>query len=304
MKTIPVVLQTHKELPTTTLCRLMKIRCKDGTFFGFANLDIDVTYDDDAGSGSPSDGPIVYRSINGFTPSRLSMAAGTTVDNSDLRGIVAEVEALGITAEQVRAGLLDYADAWVYQVNYRDLTTGRHEIMARGKCGRVSMRDDEFISEFRSLTQLFKQPIGKVTSLTCRAQFGDAECQKPLDWITATITSVSGEPDRIFTASSLAQAATYFAPGVVRVTSGDNVGQEFEVEAFALGGIITLSLPAYFAFAVNDTIDIRQDCSKEFDDASHGCLYHWAADRVLYFRGEPLIPVGQEGSLSTPGAEI
>lgn len=305
MKTIPVQLLTHKAQQTTTLCRLLKIRCKDGTIFGFANLDVDVTYDDDAGEGSPSDGPIVYRSANGFTPARLHAAAGTSVDNSDLRGVTVALEELGITEEQVRSGKLDYADAWVYEVNYNDLTTGRHEIMARGKCGAVNMQDTEFVAEFRSLMQLFKQSLGKVTSITCRAQFGDAECGKERVWITAAITSVDGdEPDRVFTASGLAHGTGYFVPGVVRITSGRNEGKQIEVEAFTSGGVIELSLPAYFAFEVGDAFDISEDCSKVWDDEAHGCPHHWGSERTLHFRGEPLIPLGQEGALSTPGAEL
>jgi uncharacterized phage protein (TIGR02218 family) len=315
LKTIPIALQTHKNLPVTTLCRLLKIACRNGTTFGFANLDQDVIYDDDAGAGSPSDGRVRYLSANGFVPSRLSAAAGTSVDNSDLAGVISEIDELGITEEQIRSGLLDYADAYVYEVNYEDvaelendgtriLTTGIHELKARGKCGQVSMVGQGFVAEFRSLTQLFKQPIGEVTSLTCRAQFGDTRCGKGLTWVTATITDVSlTEPDRIFSASGLGEAAAHYEPGVVRFTGGQNEGAEVEVETFA-AGVVSLSLPVYFDLQVGDTFEIRQDCSKVWDDDAHGCLYHWPSERALHFRGEPHIPVGQEGELSTPGAEL
>lgn len=298
-KVIPAQLLTHKALQTTTLCRLLKVRCKDGTLFGFANLDQDVAYNDNSGDGS-----ITYKSANGFTPMRLASAAGTSVDNTDLAGVVADLSAFGITEEQIRSGLLDYADAYVYEVNYNDLTTGRHETKARGNCGNVTNSGEEFRAEFRSLTQRYKQALGKVTSITCRAQFGDADCGKSFTWVAGTVTAVSGtEPDRIFTDSSLAQAASYFVPGVMEWLTGDNAGLQVEVETFA-SGVVSMSLPTYFNVAIGDTFRIRQDCSKEWDDATHGCLYHWSTARPSHFRGEPHIPLGQEGALGTPGAEI
>lgn len=303
-KTIPSVLLAHKAQPVTTLCRLLKIRCKDGTTFGFTSLDRDITYNDGIGPDSPSTATL-YHSSNGFTPVRLSTAAGTSVDNTDLNGILADLDTLGITEQQVRSGKLDYADAWVFEINYNDLTPGHHEMKARGNCGAVTAQGEGFSAEFRSLMQRLKQSLGEVTSVSCRAKFGDTRCGKAFTWIAATITAVSGtEPDRIFTCASLGQATDFFVPGVVEVLSGDNEGATIEVETFTSGGIITLSLPTYFNFAVNDNIQIRQDCNKDWDDDEHGCLYHWTTDRALHFRGEPKIPLGQEGALSTPGAEI
>lgn len=302
-KNIPAALLSHKAQQTTTICRLLYVVCVDGTAFGFANLDVDVVYSPGLGPNSPA-GAVTFRSNNGFTPVRIATAAGTSVDNTDLNGIVADLEALGITEHQIRSGKLDYADAWVLEVNYNDLTPGRHEIKERGNCGAVSMSGEAFTAEFRSLTQRLRQRLGEVTSITCRAKFGDARCGKSITWIDAAITAVSlTEPDRIFTAASLGQADSYFVPGLVEVVDGDNAGLQIEVETFA-AGVVTLSLPAYFEFVPGVNIRISQNCTKDFDDADHGCLYHWAADRTLHFRGEPKIPLGQEGALATPGAEI
>lgn len=303
-KTIPAALLAHKAQQVTTICRLLKVICKDGTQFGFANLDIDVSYNDLLDANSPGSA-LLYRSANGFIPARMQNVAGTSVDNSDMAGLVSEASSLGITEAEIRSGKLDFADAWVYEVNYEDLTPGRHEIIARGNCGRVSMAEDGFRAEFRSLTQRLKQTIGEVTSITCRAQFGDARCGKTRTWTNATVTSVSGtEPDRIFTCSGLAGATDFYVPGVVEILSGDHTGLQVEVEAFSSGGIITLMFPLYFPAFVGMLIRISQDCTKDFDDDAHGCLYHWSTDRTLHFRGEPKLPLGQEGALGTPGAEI
>jgi hypothetical protein len=65
-----------------------------------------------------------------------------------------------------------------------------------------------------------------------------------------------------------------------------------------------LALPMAYAIQVGDTFQARKDCSKEWDDAANGCLFHWAADRALHFRGEPHIPVADGGQNMVPGAQI
>ena len=59
-----------------------------------------------------------------------------------------------------------------------------------------------------------------------------------------------------------------------------------------------------FPIQIGDTFRVRQDCSKLWDDAEHGCLYHWGADRYKYFGGFPDIPVADGDSVQTPGGRI
>lgn len=305
MKTIPAALLTHKAGESTTMCFLAKSVCRDGDIYGLTTLDEDVVYDDGYG-----DGPVTYKSINGYYGTTIESKSGTGVDNAEFGFITAALEAQGLTEAQLRAGKLDFGDLMIYQVNYNDLTTGRHEYVHRGKWGELSTQAERAQGEFRSLMQLLKQGITQLASLTCRAPYGSQvgevkfPCTKVRTWVSATITAVDGaEADRKFTCSGLAQAAGYFVPGVVRILTGANAGFEMEVTDFTAGAI-ELSLPAWGDFANGDTLEISQDCTKLFDDATHGCLYHHGADRVLWFRGEPLIPIGREGELSMPGAGL
>lgn len=319
-KVIPIELLAHKASRITTRCRLMKLKCRDGDVYGLANLDVDVPFNDLSGDGD-SNGEINYLSTQSISPMTLSAAAGTSVDNSSFRSVVVDLMALGLTEDQLRAGKLDYADVWVYEVNYLDLTPGRREIKGRGKTGIVTLEGREFSTELRTLTQHYKQGIGAVTSIYCRALFGSMPigtggeqpeerypCGKPWVWTAFTITEVSGtEADRIFAVSGPAAATGFYEPGVLRMISGDNAGYEVEVETYTSdsdGKVIAISLPAYFDFAVGDEGEIRQDCTKIHDDTEHGCQYHWGADWVLHNRSEHRLPLGQEGELSTPGAEL
>jgi uncharacterized phage protein (TIGR02218 family) len=307
MKSIPIALQAHYDEDACTTCQLTRVETKDGTVYGFTDLDADVVYDD-------GDGSVTYRAENGFTPSRQQASADMAVDNSELAGIVSDT---GITMQQIRAGLFDFARVRIYRVNYMDLSQG-HEIIATGTAGETRFSDTGFRVEFRSLTQQTKQPISPAYSITCRARHGSMPigtgdgsfeeahpCGKAFVWHSSTITGLGSNAKRIFIASGLAQTGDYFSPGVVKITSGPNAGEEMEVDSYdGATKTITLALPLAYALTATTTFDIRQDCNKVARDETHGCKYHWGADWVYHFQGEPDIPVSDGGANMIPGAQI
>jgi uncharacterized phage protein (TIGR02218 family) len=292
MKSIPIALQSHLDEDATTLCQLTRIETKNGTVYGFTDLDMDVVYDD-------GDGSVTYEAENGFTPSRMQASADLAVDNAELSGLVMDT---GITEAQIRAGLFDYARVRVYRVNYQDLTQG-HEIIAAGTAGETKFSANGWKTEFRSLTQQLKQPISKLYSLTCRVPFGSTQCGKTFTWVAGTVTSVGANTKRQFTDTALTQADDYFVNGVVEWLTGNNAGGQMEVDTHA-SDALGLALPMPYAIQVGDTFQVRKDCSKEWGDADNGCLFHWAADRSLHFRGEPHIPIADGGQNMVPGAMI
>ena len=287
MKSIPIALQNHLDQESTTLCHLFKVVCKDGTVLGYTDLDVDVTYDD-------GQGPVVYRADNGVARERMQSTADLSVDNSEISGYVADA---GVTEQQIRAGLFDYARFRVYRVNYMDLAAG-HEIHSAGTFGQPTFSNHSFRIELRSLTQQLKQPISKLYSLTCRAQFGDSQCKKEFVWVEATVTAVDAiEQDRLFTAAALDQPEHHFRPGVIEVLDGANAGVQMEVDAFK-GGAVTLSLPLPYPLTVGTAFRIRQDCDKTFE------MNKTRFNNVLNFRGEHLIPIADGGTNQIPGAQL
>lgn len=315
MKTIPIALQNHLDEDATTVCLLTRIQTKDGTVIGFTDLDEDIVYDD-------GDGPVTYSAENGFTPSRMQSAADTSVDNSELAGIVSSA---GITMAQIRAGLFDGAIVTVYRINYMATSNG-HEVVQYGRAGETKFSDTKWTTEFRSLTQLLKQTISVPYSLVCRARFGSKAigtndidssgevsfeenhpCGKDFTWTNGTVTSVGATPKTTFSDTGLTQEDGFFMPGVVDWLSGDNAGAQMEVddhENASHGNFVRLALPMPYAISVGDTYRIRQDCTKVHDDAEHGCIYHFGSEWVNHFQGEPDIPVSDGGSNMIPGAQI
>lgn len=290
MKTIPSQLQDHYNTDRTTVCALAKVECAGqyaGIVYGFTSLNRDVTYNDGTGS-------LLYRSDNGFTPSRNVHTSAAKVDDAELEGIISAE----ITEQKVRAGLFKSARVTVYRVNYQDLTTGRHEIIDYGKAGQTEFSELGWKTEFRSLSQWLMQIITEVYSTTCRATFGDSKCKKALVWVNSTITSVGAEPDRVFVdTAAIGAGLDFYRYGVIEVLGGNNQYAQMEIDTFNNAtGQFTLALPFDYPLLATTAYRRRQDCSKTFEYCK---TVH---NNWLEFRGERFIPL--DGSAMVPGAEI
>lgn len=304
MKDIPIALQSHLDQDATTTCFLLLIECTGafaGTVIGSTTLDEDLTYD--AGGGSNGLGPILYGADNSFSMARLEASADLSVDNTEMMGWVGSQ----VTEAQIKAGIFNFANVTIYRVNYMDLSQG-HEYWAGGKFGRTIYTRNRWTTEYRSLTQLLKQPHIDLYSISCPVAFGSPQCGATFSWSNYTITGVSGsEPDRIFMAAGMNEADNFYELGVIEMLSGNNEGAQMEVRSNSSDsneGTVTLALGLSVPLEVGDTFRIRKDCSKEWNDASNGCLFHWGTNRGLHYRGQPLIPNGDGGASMIPGAQL
>lgn len=320
-KTIDAVLMAHKALPSTTLCDLLLIGpLEDASYRAFAGLDRDVVF-----TPSVPLGEMTFKARIGFDTSALEATNDLGVNNGEATALppVAGYEVEGITQAQIDAGALDKVRFVILRVNYNDLTTGRSEVIAGGTIGEVRLKLGGLtVLELRSLSQQLKQSIVELDSLTCRATFGSMPigtgggvveerfpCGYDLtaEWVAGTITSVGGESDRQFGDSALTGGiftANYFAPGLVEMLTGDNAGQQVEVDTYDYtSGVVELRFPTVSPMTVGDTYRIRRQCTKQFT-GHNSCETFWGADKTLHFRGEPAIPVGQSDSISTPGAGL
>jgi uncharacterized phage protein (TIGR02218 family) len=308
-KQIPTALLTHYQQDMTTTCLLTRIRTKSGSLYGFTDLDVSVTYNPatvDPGATGDAWGSLVHTADNGgFSMARLEAAADLNINNTELSGVIGDT---GITQQQVRAGLFDFSDVRIYRVNYMDLTQG-HELIAAGVAGETTYTENGWKTEFRSLTQILKQPETDMWTIACPKQFGSATykgstgCPKAFTWTSGTVTSLGTDTQRQFS-SALAPADGYYTIGVVVWDTGDNAGAQMEVDS-NISGLFSLSLPMDNAIKVGDTFRVRKDCNKVYADSASGCQFHWgAADRNLYFGGCPDIPVTDGGASLIPGAQI
>lgn len=316
MKTIDVTLLASKAKSATLFTNLLLVGpLDDGSYRGFTELDKPVRH-----SPSVSIGEIVFKARTGFEMSTLEATNDMGVNNAEATSLapVAGFEFDGFTQAQIDSGVLDKVKFVVLRVDYTDMTTGRSEVMAGGTIGEVRQKFNGLMSiiELRSLSQQLRQKsIVELDSTTCRARFGSGGSSNAIverfpcgydaesEWVAGTVTSVGAETDRQFSDTALLQADDYFAPGKVEFLTGDNAGQQVEIESFSSGGIVELKFPTVHAIQTGDTFQIRRGCTKRWT-GHNSCETYFGADKVDHFRGEPHIPVGQTNTISVPGAGV
>lgn len=138
------------------------------------------------------------------------------VDNTEAHGVLVSP---AITVEDLRAGLWDFAQIYIFGVNHADISQG--PLYQRvGWLGEVSAGRSAFRAELRGLMQLFTRTIGELTSPMCRAKLGDARCQVDLGSFGASEVVDSVNPDnQTFSSAALTQPGP---PGGVAITDISN----------------------------------------------------------------------------------
>lgn len=272
MKTLPGALATHVALGTTTLGYLLRITraAPDNQVFAFTSADADVTISS-----------VLYKSAPGLDVSSIALSAGAAVDNLELTTLD---DGSVFTRADVLGGLWRNAVFSLQRYNFASPSDGVETIMA-GVLGEVRYMRNSLAVELRGLQQFLQQPIGSVSSKTCRARLGDSMCTKALGPFTfaATVTSVTS--NQVFTATALVQAADYFGEGILTWTSGPSINLIQKVKTHNTGGVLTLSLPMFQNVQVGHTFSIVAGCRKRL---AEDCVTKFS--NVLNFQGEPHLP--------------
>lgn len=279
MKTLPSGLAAHYALGTTTLAYGLKIVREDDTVFGFTSASQDATI-----SG------VFYESSQGLNVSSLETTSGFTVDNLELSTID---DGTLFTKHEVLGGIWRNAAFTLFRYNFMNIADGVEYLMV-GNLGEVTLRNGMATVEMRGLQQFFQQPVGAVTTITCRARLGDTLCTKDLTSFTHTGTITSAPSVHGFTASGLAQASDYFGEGIVTFTSGACINMSVKIKSFASGAVV-LQLPLITSPAIGDTFSIVAGCRKRYVE---DCTTKFA--NSLNFQGEPHLP-GLDKVIATTG---
>ena len=279
MKTLPSGLAAHYALGTTTLAYGLKIERLDSTVFAFTSATYDAVIDG-----------VTYESTQGLNVSSIETASGFTVDNLELSTID---DGTLFTKTEVLGGIWRNAAFTLFRYNFNNIADGV-EYLLTGNLGEVTLRNGMATVEMRGLQQYFQQPVGAVTTITCRARLGDSLCTKDLTSFTHTGTITSAPTLRGFTASGLAQASDYFAEGVVTFTSGACINMSAKVKSFA-SGVVVFQLPLIVAPAIGDTFTAVAGCRKRYTE---DCIGKFA--NGLNFQGEPHLP-GLDKVIATVG---
>ncbi len=279
MKTISNELKMHLAGEVVTLATCWKLALTNGTVMGFTDHDRDINFES-----------ILYKAATGFTPTAIRNSADLAVDNLDIEGML---DSSAITDEDINAGLYDFAEIEIFQVNYTDLTQGSLKLR-RGWIGEVTLGRGQFIAEVRGLTQRLSKTIGDLFSPSCRANLGDIKCGVDLAPFTKTGTITSVTDNRVFADSGRTEVAGFFDFGKITFTSGNNNGLSMEVKVFSAGGDMELMLPMAYDVQIGDNYSIIAGCDKTFDTCKN------RFNNVINFRGEPHVP-GTDEIFKTAG---
>lgn len=268
MKSVSSSLGSHLAQETTSLATCWKLQRRDGVVMGFTDHDNDLNI---AG--------VSYAAQTGFTPTAVAASSGLNVDNLDVQGLLS---AGSIAEGDVMAGMYDFAEIEVFQVNHQAAEEGLL-MLRRGWLGEITLRNGQFVAEVRGLTQKLSQQLGNLYAPACRAMLGDTRCGVSMGAYTHSGTVDSVENKAAFTDAARTQASGYFAGGKVTFSSGENAGLSMEIKAFSQGKF-TLALPMPYAIGAGDGYSASAGCDKNFAT----CVQRF--DNALNFRGEPHVP--------------
>lgn len=274
MKTFPAGLAAHYAQETTSLATFLEVTRRDGVIVRFTGADRNVTVEGG-----------LYLSAPGLVVTNMTSVSTTAVDSLELK-IFPDAD---IPEADLIAGLWDFATYRLFETSYIDPTIGIN-LLRRGWTGVASAMRDGYSIELRSLKQALQQPIGAVTSKTCRYRLGDSGCLVDLTPWTHDYAVTSVVSTREFTCAGVAEATDTYGDGIATALDGQNL-PDGAVEGYSqkiktqVGGTFTLALAMPFEIEVGDTFRfiagcrhrLLEDCRDKFDN-------------VLNFGGEPHVP--------------
>lgn len=254
MKSISTELKAHIALEVTTLCTCWKLTRRDeaGTIvqqLGFTDhvepLEIDS---------------LTYEASTGYTASAIQTSAALNVDNLEVESAF---DSESITEEALLAGLWDFAELEIFQVNYADLTQGTLKLR-KGNLGEVRIARNVFVAELRGMMQRLQQATGYLVMPACNADVGDDRCKVDLFPFTyvSTISSITSNSAFSSSAMSGLVADNFFNGGKMTFTSGANDGLSMEVKGYSASGDFVLQQPMPFDLNNGDEFSVYAGCNK------------------------------------------
>lgn len=294
MKTLDSALATHYAGSALTVATAIKITRADAQVFAYTTHDVGCTIDG-----------VVYDAAQGLDASQIVTSSGFAVDNLELSTLD---DGSLFTAADVLGGVWRHAEFLIFRYNWASLPADLTDVepLMVGTFGEVQLRDGRVVVELRGLQQYLQQPVGNVTSKTCRARFADYPTPNGRNrcrltaatyLVTGTVTSVTSRA--VFAASGITNANTAdrYGEGLVTWLTGNNAGLRQKVRTHATGGVFTLSLPMPSDIQVGDTFEALPGCRKRL---AEDCVAKW--NNVLNFAGEPHLP-GLDALAAPPDAQ-
>jgi len=282
MRAIPSALQAKLDSGVTSLCRCWIIARSDGVTQGFTDHDGDLVL-----------GDVTCRADSGLSGTEAAQKLGLAVGSSEISGALAHDT---LNEADLAAGRYDGAvvELWLVDWSEPNLRT----LLAKGTLGEIGREGAAFTAEIRGLSERLSQDSGRLYTVTCSADLGDARCKLDL---TAAGFHGSGAVTIISATSAFVASGFddfddgWFTAGKLTFTSGANTGLGVEVKAHRNNGVGTFQLWQAMPepIAVGDAFTATVGCDKRFQT----CRERF--NNTINFRGFPHIP-GNDFVISYP----
>ncbi len=280
MKTLHPGLAAHLAGGVTTLARCWTLTRRDSIRLGFTDHDQDITF-----------GSVLHLARSGLQASDASAELGLSVASEDVAGVL---HAAGLSEADIRRGLYDGAEVAIHLVDWRN--PDNRQLLDVMVIGEITRGDNAFVAELRSAAHRFDEERGRLYTLRCAADLGDARCRKVLSASNASVVATDG--NRQVSLSGLnGFASGWFNAGRLTFTSGANAGHAVEVRRhvqLASVAVLDLWLETPLAIAVGDVVQLTAGCDKSFGT----CQEKFA--NSINFQGFPHLP-GHDALLQIAG---
>ena len=224
----------------------------------------------------------VYLSAAGADFSTSVAETTFAASSFDLEGFVGLA---GIGRDDVASGVFDGATCKLFKTSFL-APVEDEEQMDRATMGRTVLEDSGYRIEMMGLVDLLVQPVTSTVSPMCRSIFGGQEyggCKVNLAAITVTGTLTSVTSSIVIGDTARTETSDYFGAGVIRFTSGDNLGlADIRVDGFS-AGVLTLANAPYYPVAIGTTYELEPGCRKRVAD----CQGH---NNVARMKAYPHVP--------------
>ena len=272
--TLTAEMETAKNSQSMTLCQCVLITCKDGDQFGFANLDIPLTFDG-----------VTYEPYDAIAPTAYSETNTLDANNGQLSTVF---DSDRITEQDLFAGKFDNARVDRFWVDWTNLPTDLGAeplqfipITFGNRLSRTDSSESGVTFDSTGRDYFLEQKIGDITTRSCQHEFCDAQCTLNIATYTYSFEVTAIANSLTFTADNT-QANGLFDNGTIIFTTGANDGISQQVAIYN-GGNFELFQPLPYALTVGDEFDAIVGCPKTLDF----CV---SQSNAVNFGGFPTVP--------------
>lgn len=284
MKTIPIALSNHLDQEVTTIASCWRIVRQDGREFFFTDHDRDIVFETNT-----------YEAESSYDRSAVKSGSDFSVDNLDVAGVL---DSEKITDQELRAGLFNRANVYIFVVNWADPTMGALKVR-RGWFGEVNLLGNgQFQTEIRGLAQALSHNFIEVYTAECRADFCDARCKLNIaDYeIDAIVEADATVRDKFIVTSAFVPPSQGLDYGTVRFLDGENEGRTIEIIGYNAGTrTITLFEGTSYPITAATPLKISPGC----DRSLARCKFY---NNVVNRRAEDYVP-GNDELMQYPDAQ-